>query len=110
MPLQNQPEFPSTFDDVIAVEFTACVTEIRELERIEGRPLFQLALDRTSFLPADRFGARVLGQLIATSRSGTVLSVPILAVLEDAMGQRWHSTYKPLQPGTHVVGQVFAQQ
>ena len=92
------------------LEFTAQVTAIRELARVDGRQVWQIALDKTSFSP-DAAGqqTRDTGILIATARSGAQLKVPVTAVHEDQTGEVWHTTSKPLQEGTAVRGIVEAQ-
>lgn len=92
------------------LEFTAVVTEIRELSRIEGKPLFQIALDRTAFYPTGGGQPHDTGVLIATARSGTVLEAPVVDVSQDDAGEVWHTTVKPLQPGTEIVGRVDAER
>lgn len=90
------------------LEFAAVVTEIRELSRVEGKPVFQVALDRTAFYPTSGGQPFDTGVLIATARSGAVLEAPVTDVTEDEAGEVWHTTAKPLQPGTEVVGRVDA--
>ena len=92
------------------LEFTATVTEIRELARGEGRPLFQMALDRTAFYPTGGGQPFDTGVLVATARSGAVLEAPVTDVCEDEAGEVWHTTVKPLQPGAEVTGRVDAQR
>ena len=99
-PYSKLPHRSST-DAAPPREFTATVTEIRELRRIEGRPVFQLALDRSEFAPAEPLEGCV-GTLTATSRLGAVLIAPVLSVDRDDRGELWHTTMKPLQPGTQV--------
>lgn len=85
-------------------EFQAVVTEIREAERIQGRSIFQVALSHSQF----PLGVgEPVGTLTAVAPSGAVLVAPVTAVHQDASGERWHTTQKPLQPGTQVVAQVF---
>jgi alanyl-tRNA synthetase len=43
--------------------------------------------------------------LIATSRSGTRIEVPVLRVVNDS-GDVWHVVEKPLAGGTDVIGRV----
>ena len=101
MPQHPPPTSRTPSDDPTPNEFTATVTEIRELSRIAGKPLFQLALDRSIFHPTPR-ADHPAGTLTATSRLGAVLVAPILAVHRDEHGELWHTTAKPLQPGTIV--------
>ncbi len=86
-------------------EFQATVTEIREVSRVAGKPVFQIALDHSSF-PL-RTGILV-GTLTATARSGAVLVAPITAVHQDSSGERWHTTEKPIQTGTRVIAKIFS--
>jgi alanyl-tRNA synthetase len=80
-------------------EFSAVVTDIR-LESREGSAVrWRMTLDRTTFTPGDT------GILVATSRSGTRIEVPVLAVIDDA-GDIWHIVEKPLAGGTDVIGCV----
>ena len=80
-------------------EFSAVVTDIR-LESREGTTVrWRMTLDRTAFT------AGSTGILIATSRSGTRIEVPVLAVIDDA-GDIWHIVEKPLAAGTDVTGRV----
>jgi len=80
-------------------EFSAVVTDIR-LESREGSAVrWRMTLDRTSFAAGDT------GVLVATSRSGTRIEVPVLAVIDDA-GDIWHIVEKPLAAGTDVTGRV----
>ena len=88
-----------------ARSFSAVVTEVRELSRSNGKPLFQLALSRSEFPVGE---GDPLGTLTATSRSGAVLVVPITAVQVDSLGEQWHTTVKPLQPGTVVSANFLA--
>jgi alanyl-tRNA synthetase len=80
-------------------DFSAVVTDIR-LESREGSVVrWRMTLDRTAFNPGST------GILIATSRSGTRIEVPVLAVLSDA-GDIWHIVEKPLAAGTDVTGRI----
>lgn len=92
-------------DQASVEEFTATVTDFRELCRVDGKPVFQLALDRSCFEPVPAAGEKVVGTLTATSRLGLVLVAPITAVQRDDRGELWHTTIKPLQPGTRVLCQ-----
>lgn len=92
------------------LEFTAEVIEVRELARVEGRPVFQVALDCTAFYPTGGGQPHDVGSLFATARSGVVLEAPITGVEEDGSGEIWHTTAKPLQQGTAVRGRVDAER
>ena len=83
-------------------EFVARVTDFRELGRIDGVQLYQIALDRSAFT-----SDRSRGVLIAMSRNGLTLEAEVLAVERDPDGALWHTTPKPLQPGVDVRGRLF---
>lgn len=91
-------------------DFTARVTDIRELLRTEGKSVWQVALDRTAFYPTSGGQPHDLGVLRATSRSGAVLEVPVIAVEEDDHGEVWHHTLKPLPAGAEVRGEIDWQR
>ena len=97
-------------DEPLQLEFTAAVTEIRELARMDGKPVFQVALDRTAFYPTGGGQPHDTGVLLATARSGAVLEAPVTDVSEDETGEVWHTTAKPLQPGTAITGRVHAER
>ena len=84
-------------------EFTANVTAVREVARINGRQLWQLALSYTLFSHE-----RCRGILTATARSGRILEVEVVAVEQGKDGEVWHTTHKPLQDGTEICGRVDA--
>ena len=86
--------------------FSSRVTDIRELSRTEGQSVWQVALERTAFYPTSGGQPHDLGVLTATSRSGAVLEVPVVAVEEDEQGEVWHQTLKPLLTGTEVKGEI----
>ena len=90
--------------------FTATVTAIREVARVDGRQVWQIALDRTAFYPESGGQPFDTGLLIATARSGASLEVLITDVQEDEAGEVWHTTGKPLQEGTEVRGVVDAER
>ena len=96
------------YADSDVLEFEAEVTEVRELARVEGKPVFQLALQRTAFYPTGGGQPFDTGVLIATARSGATLDAVVTDVTEDESGEVWHTTEKPLQPGTVVAGRVDA--
>jgi alanyl-tRNA synthetase len=98
------------YDEPATLEFTAEVTAIREVARVDGRQVWQIALDRTAFYPTSGGQPFDTGTLTATARSGAVLEVPISAVAEDHAGEVWHTTQKPLQEGTAVRGIVDASR
>lgn len=96
------------YDEPAALEFTAEVTAIRELARVDGQQVWQIALDRTAFYPTSGGQPYDTGILIAKARSGASLEVPIATVEEDETGEVWHTTSKPLQEGTVITGQIHA--
>lgn len=81
-------------------EFSASVTDI-QLESREGAEVrWRMALSQTEFAAGET------GLLIATSRSGTRIEVPVLRVVVDDAGDIWHIVEKPLAGGTDVIGRV----
>jgi alanyl-tRNA synthetase len=96
------------YDEPATLEFTAEVTAIRELARVDGQQVWQIALDRTAFYPTSGGQPYDTGVLVATARSGASLEVPITNVEEDETGEVWHTTSKPLQEGTIVAGRIEA--
>ena len=95
------------------LKFSARVADIRLVanERGEGgdrEQLWQVALDRTAFYPEGGGQPWDTGLLVATSRGGAVLEVPVERVEEDAAGEVWHFVRKPLVEGTAVEGRVDA--
>lgn len=96
------------YDEPATLEFTAEVTAIRELAKVDGQQVWQIALDRTAFYPTSGGQPYDTGVLVATARSGASLEVPITNVEEDETGEVWHTTSKPLQEGTAVSGRIEA--
>lgn len=96
------------YDAPATLEFTAEVTAIRELARVDGQQVWQIALDRTAFYPTSGGQPYDTGVLVAKARSGASLEVPITQVEEDELGEVWHTTSKPLQEGTAITGQIHA--
>ena len=82
-------------------EFTAVVTGVREMTRLHGKQIWQIALSQTRFTPD-----RCRGTLTATARSGRTLCIEVTHAEADASGTVWHTTDKPLQEGTPVKGDV----
>ena len=80
--------------------FHAVVDDLREQQRLAGRVLWQMALSTSAFAPGDT------GTLVAVSRKGTRLEIPVLRVEHDATGRLWHIVEKPLAAGTDVTGEV----
>ncbi len=92
-------------------EFTGEVTDIRlvatETDEARGKShVWQISLNRTAFYPEGGGQPWDTGVLVATSRSGTMLEVPVERVVEDDAGEVWHQIRKPLEQGTSVVGYV----
>jgi len=83
-----------------AVEFPAVVTDIRLESRVGSMVRWRMALDRTQFAAGD------VGLLMAVTRSGTWIEIPVLEVMVDEAGDVWHVVEKPLAAGTDVVGRV----
>jgi alanyl-tRNA synthetase len=94
------------YADPSLTTFEAHVADIREVSRSQGRSLWQIALNRSAFYPTSGGQPHDTGLLTATSSGGALLEAPILAVEEDAHGQIWHTTPKPLLAGTAVRGYV----
>jgi alanyl-tRNA synthetase len=86
---------------VAGPEFTAAVTDIRLDSEAGGERWWQVALDRTAFLPGGSGGV-----LVAVARSGARLEVTVERVEEDAAGELWHFVRKPLPVGGEVTGRV----
>ncbi len=80
--------------------FHAVVDDLREQQRLAGRVLWQMALSTSAFTPGDT------GTLIAVSRKGTRIEIPVLSVEHDSSGRLWHIVEKPLAAGTNVTGEV----
>ena len=96
------------------LEFEAVVTDIRldsrdaaSADKSAGQ-LWQIALDRTAFYPEGGGQPFDTGVLVAVSRSGTTLEVPVERVHEDEHGEVWHYVRKPLVEGTAVTGHIDA--
>ncbi len=81
--------------------FAATVTDIRLESEAGGQRWWQVALDRTAFVPGESAGV-----LVAAARSGATLEVAVERVEEDAAGELWHVVRKPLPVGGQVNGHV----
>jgi alanyl-tRNA synthetase len=90
------------YSDPFLKDFSAVVTDVRELARTEGESVWQVALDRTAFYPASGGQPFDTGTLRATSRGGAALDIPVESVEEDEAGEVWHFVRKPLSAGTQV--------
>jgi len=90
------------YRDSFLADFDAVVTDIRLVSRVGVEALWQVALDRSAFYPTSGGQPFDKGSLVATSRNGAVLEVPIDEVEEDEHGEVWHLTSKPLVAGTQV--------
>lgn len=98
------------YEDSFLQSFTARVVDVREASRNGGVSIWQIALDRTAFYPTSGGQPCDTGMLMATSRNGAILELPIESVEEDE-GQDgahhvWHISAKPLQAGTVVQGSI----
>jgi len=82
------------------------VTGVRELADNDGKPIWQLALDRTAFYPTSGGQPFDKGRLGSSSSDGTALNIPVEQVEEDEQGEVWHFVHKPLAAGTIVEGQI----
>src|SRR6202007_1296434 len=94
------------YSDSFLSSFEARVSDIREVSRNQGQPIWQIALDRTAFYPTSGGQPHDTGSVTATAASGTTLRAPILAVDEDDAGEVWHTTTKPLLAGTAVRAEI----
>jgi alanyl-tRNA synthetase len=94
------------YSDSFLSSFEARVSDIREISRNQGQPVWQIALDRTAFYPTSGGQPHDTGSVTATAASGTTLRAPILAVDEDDAGEVWHTTTKPLLAGTAVRAEI----
>jgi alanyl-tRNA synthetase len=92
------------------LEFNATVTDIRLDSKDETGQLWQLSLDRTAFYPTGGGQPFDTGTLVATSRSGAVLEVPVQRVEEDESGEVWHYIRKPLLEGAEIVGRIDTER
>ncbi|HEY0797303.1 MAG TPA: DHHA1 domain-containing protein [Acidisarcina sp.] len=94
------------YADSFLKTFEARVADIRLLARNDGETLWQVAFDRTVFYPTSGGQPFDTGKLVATSRSGATLEVPVINVEEDEAGEIWHTTTKPLAAATEVTGEI----
>ena len=99
--------------DSAALEFEATVADIRldsttQNDAGQKEQLWQVALDRTAFYPEGGGQPWDTGVLVATSKSGATLEVPVERVEEDEAGEVWHFVRKPLVAGTEIVGKIDA--
>src|SRR5450432_330573 len=83
------------YEDSFLTSFDARVTDIRLVSRTAEETVWQVALDQTAFYPASGGQPFDTGALVAESRTGAVLEVPVTAVDEDEHGEVWHTTTKP---------------
>src|SRR5579884_3941261 len=94
------------YGDSFLKNFSATVTDIREVSRGEGESVWQVALDRTAFYPTSGGQPFDVGVLRAMSRGGAGLDVLVESVEEDEHGEVWHFVRKPLSTGTEVEGEI----
>ncbi len=109
MTVKHQAANRIYYNDPQTLEFTAVVAAIRELARVDGRQVWQIALDRTAFYPVSGGQPHDTGIPdcdVALRRDRW--NCPITQVEADEAGEIWHATTKPLQEGTIVVGRITA--
>ena len=94
------------YNDSFLGDFTAVVSDVRELASRQGESVWHLALDRSAFYPESGGQPCDIGLIRATSPGGIAIEVPVEAVEEDEHGQVWHLVRKPLSPGTHIEGTI----
>ena len=94
------------YADSFLQSFPAAVADVRELSRVEGESVWQIALDRTAFYPTSGGQPFDTGLLRAFAPGGSSLDIPVDSVEEDEHGQVWHYVRKPLAIGAKVEGQV----
>jgi alanyl-tRNA synthetase len=94
------------YTDSFLSGFHARVSDVREVSRTAGQSLWQIALDRTAFYPTSGGQPFDTGSLLAASRSGATIEVPVLDVQEEESGEVWHFTEKPLAAGTEVEASI----
>lgn len=94
------------YSDSFLKAFSGAVTDVRELAGSNGKPIWQLALNRTAFYPTSGGQPFDTGQLSAPSLDGTALKVLVEQVEEDEQGAVWHFVRQPLVAGTLVEGQI----
>ena len=94
------------YGDSFLRNFTATVTDVREVARNGADSIWQLALDRTAFYPTSGGQPYDTGMLRATTRGGASLEIPVDSVEEDDAGEVWHFIGKPLAVGTHVEASI----
>ncbi len=94
------------YSDSFVRTFAAVVTEVRELSGGNGGQIWQLLLNRTAFYPTSGGQPFDMGQLSPTVRDGTTLNIAVEQVEEGEEGAVWHFVRKPLDPGTHVTGEI----
>jgi alanyl-tRNA synthetase len=94
------------YSDSFVRTFAGVVRDVCELAGSSGEPVWQLSLNCTAFYPTSGGQPFDTGQLNATLRDGTSLTVPVEQVEEDEEGTVWHFARRPLALGTHVEGQI----
>jgi alanyl-tRNA synthetase len=94
------------YEDSFLKNFTATVTDVREVSRSDGASVWQLALDRTAFYPTSGGQPSDTGILRAVSRGGASLDIEVESVEEDEAGEVWHYVRKPLAAGTAAEGEI----
>ena len=94
------------YSDSFVRTFAGVVTDVRGLSGSSGEQIWQLTLNRTAFYPTSGGQPFDMGQLSATLRDGTTLNIAVEQVEEDEEGAVWHFVRQPLNPGTHVKGEI----
>ena len=94
------------YSDSFLRTFTGEVTNVRELPGGNGKPAWQLSLDRTAFYPTSGGQPFDTGMLRTTSPSGDAREISVRQVEEDEKEAVWHSVPEPLAEGTRVEGHI----
>ncbi|HEY6446176.1 MAG TPA: DHHA1 domain-containing protein [Acidobacteriaceae bacterium] len=94
------------YADSFLKNFTAVVTDVREVSRSGGASVWQMALNRTAFYPTSGGQPFDTGVLRATAPSGSSLDIPVDSVEEDEAGEIWHFAGKPLALGTEIEAEI----
>ena len=94
------------YADSLLKNFDATVADVRLHSRKDGFATWHIALDRTAFYPTSGGQPYDTGTLTATAPSGAQLTLDVTLVEEDADGEVWHTTAKPLPEGTRVSGAI----
>lgn len=82
------------------------MSAVRERPGEGDSPQWQVALDRTAFYPTGGGQPCDHGTLTTPSLSGEVLSLPLVSIEEDDLGEIWHSVSQSLPAGTDLHGEI----